>query len=137
MPGPGPGGATQARVWGVAGGGGAASQGRGQGHDQGRDEAQGVRAEGGRHRDEGDEVPGRRERRRFEHLLSHKTDFLKNKQKTEDIKLLYEETEEFLRDEMPSFDTFIEILGRLYINGFEICDSEMQTYGWGVYLGVR
>ena len=86
---------------------------------------------------EGDEVPGRQERRRFEHLLSHKTDFLKNKQKTEDIKLLYEETEEFLRDEMPSFDTFIEILGRLYINGFEICDSDMQTYGWGVYLGVR
>ena len=75
--------------------------------------------------------------RRFDHLLSHKSDFLKNKQKTEDIKLLYEETEEFLRDKMPSFDTFIEILGRLYINGFEICDSEMQTYGWGVYLGVR
>ena len=86
---------------------------------------------------EGDEVPGREERRRFEHLLSHKTDFLRNKQKTEDIKLLYEETEEFLREKMPSFDTFIEILGRLYINGFEICDSEMHTYGWGVYLGVR
>ena len=86
---------------------------------------------------QGDKVPGREELRRFEHLLSHKSDFLKNKQKTEAIKLLYEETEEFLRDKMPSFDTFIEILGRLYINGFEICDSEMQTYGWGVYLGVR
>ena len=85
----------------------------------------------------GDEVPGRKELRRFDHLLSHKSDFLKNKQKTEDIKLLYEETEEFLRDKMPSFETFLEVLGRLYINGFEICDSEMQTYGWGVYLGVR
>ena len=38
---------------------------------------------------------------------------------------------------MPSFDTFFEILGRLYINGFEIYDSEMDTYGWGVYLGPR
>ena len=85
----------------------------------------------------GDVVPGRQGLRRFEHLLSHKIDFLKNKQKIEDIKLLYDETEDFLKDKMPSLDTFIEILGRLYINGFEICDSDVQTYGWGVYLGVR
>ena len=24
---------------------------------------------------------------------------------------------------------------RLYINGFEICDDNMSTYGWGVFLG--
>ena len=40
---------------------------------------------------EGDPVPGRTELRRFSELLSHKDDFLKSKQKTEDIKLLYDE----------------------------------------------
>ena len=84
---------------------------------------------------EGDKVPGRKDLRRFSELLSHKEDFLKSKQKTEDIKLLYDETEEFLDDEMPSFTTFLEVLGRLYINGFEMCDSAMETYGWAVYLG--
>ena len=29
----------------------------------------------------------------------------------------------------------MEVLGRLYINGFEICDDKMESYGWGVYLG--
>ena len=83
----------------------------------------------------GDSVPGRSELRRFSDLLSHQEDFLKSREKTEDIKLLYEETEEFLGPEMPPFKTFLEVLGRLYINGFEICDSHMETYGWGVYLG--
>ena len=86
---------------------------------------------------EGDEVPGREDLRKFSELLSHKEDFLKSKQKTEDIRLLYDETEEFLGQDTPSFNTFMEVLGRLYINGFEICDSEMETYGWGVYLGPR
>ena len=85
----------------------------------------------------GDPVPGSEELRTFGHLLSHKEDFLGNKQKLEAIRLLYDETEEFLQELMPSFDTFVEILGRLYINGFEICDSQMVTYGWGVYLGPR
>ena len=85
----------------------------------------------------GDPVPGSEELRTFGHLLSHKEDFLGNKQKLEAIRLLYDETEEFLQEMMPSFDTFVEILGRLYINGFEICDSQMVTYGWGVYLGPR
>ena len=85
----------------------------------------------------GDSVPGRLRPRRFADLLSHKEDFLGNKQKLEAIRLLYDETEEFLQETMPSFDTFVEILGRLYINGFEICDSQMVTYGWGVYLGPR
>ena len=105
----------------------------------------------------GDMVPTRDELRRFSHLLSHKHDFLRNKQKAEDIRvsckftfdpyiyilkfcyfqLLYDETEEYLLDMMPNFDTFVEILGRLYINGFEICDENMETYGWGVYLGPR
>ena len=85
----------------------------------------------------GDPVPGSEEPRTFSHLLSHKEDFLGNKQKLEAIRLLYDETEEFLQETMPSFDTFVEILGRLYINGFEICDSQMVTYGWGVYLGPR
>ena len=84
---------------------------------------------------QGDPVPGRKDLRRFSELLSHKEDFLKSKQKTEDIKLLYDETEEFLDNEMPPFTSFLEVLGRLYINGFEICDSQMSTYGWGVYLG--
>jgi len=47
---------------------------------------------------------------------------------------VYEETEEFLGELMPSLDMFVEVLGRLYINGFEICDDNMKTYGWGVYL---
>jgi hypothetical protein len=38
---------------------------------------------------------------------------------------------------MPDFATFLEVLGRLYINGFEICTERMETYGWGVYLGPR
>ena len=57
---------------------------------------------------------------------------------TSTLKELYYETEEFLLDKMPSFDTFIEILGRLYVNGFEIYSLEtMETYGWGVFLGPR
>jgi SET and MYND domain-containing protein len=47
---------------------------------------------------------------------------------------VYDETEEFLGTAMPDLDQFMEVLGRLYINGFEICDSKMETYGWGVYL---
>lgn len=83
----------------------------------------------------GDTVPGRKGLRVFSHLLSHRQDFLANKQKMQDIQTLYDETEEYLQDRMPNFETFIEILGRLYINGFEICDERMETYGWGVYLG--
>jgi len=84
---------------------------------------------------EGDVVPSREGLRRFSDLLSHKQDFLKNKEKTEDIKIVYDEVEEFLLDKMPSLDQFMEVLGRLYINGFEICDEAMVSYGWGVYLG--
>ena len=62
--------------------------------------------------------------------------------------VVYEETEEFLGELMPSLDMFVEVLGRwsvgktfiptrLYINGFEICDDNMKTYGWGVYLAPR
>ena len=67
---------------------------------------------------------------------------------TADSQIVYEETEEFLGPAMPSFDIFVEVLGRyfqdiykaknagrLYINGFEICDDKMSTYGWGVFLG--
>ena len=120
---------------------------------------------------EGDVVPSREGLRRFSDLLSHKQDFLKNKEKTEDIKVMiypfesnsklslnaihatfliliypmgeslikivYDEVEEFLLDKMPSLDQFMEVLGRLYINGFEICDEAMVSYGWGVYLGPR
>ena len=50
---------------------------------------------------------------------------------------MYDEVEEYLLDETPKLDDFIEVLGRLYINGFEICDEKMDTYGWGVYLGPR
>ena len=85
----------------------------------------------------GDTVPTRPGLRTFDHLLSHRQDFLSNKQKLADIQILYDETEEYMMERMPSFDIFIEILGRLYINGFEICDDEMETYGWGVYLGPR
>ena len=83
----------------------------------------------------GDAVPGITELRTFQHLLSHKDQFLASKQKTEDIKVVYEEVQEFLLDETPKFDEFVEVLGRLYINGFEICDDKMESYGWGVYLG--
>ena len=62
--------------------------------------------------------------------------------------MVYEETEEFLGELMPTLDIFVEVLGRwaegeafiptrLYINGFEICDDNMETYGWGVYLAPR
>jgi len=83
----------------------------------------------------GDEVPTRKELRKFADLLSHKNDFAKYKEKMEDIKTVYDEVEEYLLDETPKLDDFIEVLGRLYINGFEICDEKMDTYGWGVYLG--
>ena len=46
----------------------------------------------------GESVPGRSDLRRFSDLLSHKDDFLKSREKTEDIKLLYEETEEFFME---------------------------------------
>ena len=36
-------------------------------------------------------------------------------------KIVYDEVEEFLLEKMPSMDQFMEVLGRLYINGFEIC----------------
>ena len=51
--------------------------------------------------------------------------------------MVYGEVEEFLEDQTPGWDEFVEVLGRLYINGFEICNERMETYGWGVYLGPR
>ena len=53
------------------------------------------------------------------------------------MKIVYDEVEEFFLDKMPTLDQFMEVLGRLYINGFEICDESMDSYGWGVYLGPR
>jgi len=97
---------------------------------------------------EGDLVPGRKERRTFGHLMSWADEFLGDDERRENIKIVFEETEEFLGPAMPSFDIFVEVLGRyfqdiykvknagrLYINGFEICDDKMSTYGWGVFLG--
>lgn len=84
----------------------------------------------------GDDVPHTPIPRTFSHLLSHKEDFSRSKQRMEDIQVVYTEVEDFLGDElMPCMDEFLEVLGRLYINGFEICDTRMHTYGWGVYLG--
>jgi len=85
---------------------------------------------------EGDSVPGFTEKRRFCHLLSHKSDFLADNQRREDLQLVYSEVEQYLGEQdTPPFQTFVEILGRLYINGFEICDERMNSYGWGVFLG--
>jgi len=84
---------------------------------------------------EGDVVPGRKERRTFGHLMSWADEFLSDNERRENIKIVYDETEEFLGPAMPSLDIFVEVLGRLYINGFEICDDKMSTYGWGVFLG--
>ncbi|XP_023323148.1 histone-lysine N-methyltransferase SMYD3 isoform X2 [Eurytemora carolleeae] len=83
----------------------------------------------------GDEVPTQPNRRKFSDLLSHKENFLENEERRQDIILVYNEVEDFLGSLVPSFDEFVEILGRLYINGFEICTDKMETYGWGVYLG--
>jgi len=84
---------------------------------------------------EGDRLPGRTKMRTFKDLMSWKEAFLKSEQRKEDIQIVFDETEEFLGEETPTFDQFMEVLGRLYINGFEICDKDMNTYGWGVYLG--
>lgn len=84
---------------------------------------------------EGDEVPGHEDRRRFSSLLSHSIDFMEDTERRENIHFLYTQVETFLEDDMPDFATFLEVLGRLYINGFEICTEKMETYGWGVYLG--
>lgn len=84
---------------------------------------------------EGDVVPGRRERRKFANLMSWANEFLSDATRKENIEVVYDETEEFLGPAMPSLDIFVEVLGRLYINGFEICDDKMITYGWAVYLG--
>jgi len=84
---------------------------------------------------EGDEVVGRKEKRTFNHLMSWADEFLGDNERRENIQIVYDETEEFLGSAMPPFDLFVEVLGRLYINGFEICDDNMSTYGWGVFLG--
>jgi len=84
---------------------------------------------------EGDKVPSLEKRRKFIHLLSHKQAFLSDPERKENIQLVYTEVEEYLGPVTPSFDDFVEVLGRLYINGFEICDDKMISYGWGVYLG--
>ena len=85
----------------------------------------------------GDDVPTQPNNRRFSHLLSHSENFLKEEERKQDILLVYNEVEEFLCSDIPTFNEFVEILGRLYINGFEICTENMETYGWGVYLGPR
>ena len=85
----------------------------------------------------GDDVPTQPNKRRFSHLLSHSENFLKEEERKQDILLVYNEVEEFLCSDIPTFNEFVEILGRLYINGFEICTENMETYGWGVYLGPR
>jgi len=83
----------------------------------------------------GDYVPTYNKNRQFQDLLSHKNDFLKNQEKKEGLKIIYSELEDFLDDQMPDFDEFMEVIGRLYINGFEIHDENMETYGWGIFLG--
>jgi len=83
---------------------------------------------------EGDYVPTMKTRRVFSDLLSHTNDFLRSEDRRKDIEILYSELEDYLGPETPRFPDFMDVLGRLYINGFEICDSSMNSYGWGVYL---
>lgn len=86
---------------------------------------------------EGDLVPGLPEgvRRSFSCLLSHSSRFMEDTVRRDSIHYLYSQVELLLEEDMPDFPTFLEVLGRLYINGFEICNERMETYGWGVYLG--
>jgi len=84
---------------------------------------------------QGDWVPTVNKKRLFEDLLSHSDDFLKHQGKADHFRGIHAEVEEYLWDQTPDFEEFMEIIGRIYINGFEVCDDNMDTYGWAVYLG--
>ena len=83
----------------------------------------------------GELVPGFRLKRTFGDFLSHEKDIRRDKKKMQHILDHYRDLESILLEEMPSFDEFVELYGKVVINNFELRQSSSgESYGMGVYL---
>ncbi|XP_059099232.1 uncharacterized protein LOC131893268 [Tigriopus californicus] len=72
--------------------------------------------------------------RSFEDLMSHKEHLSQEGENFTLIQKFHRVMSGLLGPKAPNFETFLEIYGRLIINGFEICDGNQSIKGWGLYL---
>ena len=83
----------------------------------------------------GEEVPGQDKKRTFSDFISHHADLRKDKKKMNQIAEHYRDLEHILLDEMPTFDEFLELYGKVVINNFELRQTGSgESYGMAVYL---
>ena len=83
----------------------------------------------------GEAVPGFRCKRTFGDFVSHEKDIRRDKKKMKYILDHYRDLESILLEDMPSFDEFVELYGKVIINNFELRQSSSgESYGMGVYL---
>ncbi|XP_022919732.1 uncharacterized protein [Onthophagus taurus] len=75
--------------------------------------------------------------RTFKDLMSHYSDLKLDHRRLEHFTTLCAILFEFIQDtSLPNSAELIGIYGRMVINSFNICDSELKSIGVGVYLGA-
>ena len=80
-------------------------------------------------------VPGRKARRKFADLLSHKEEMKEVPSTRRFVLRLRSAVSQILGpSNTPCHEDFFDLYGRLLINGFEIADERQRTKGWGLYL---
>ena len=83
----------------------------------------------------GEEVPGQKHKRTFADFFSHERDLRKDEKKMGHIARHYRDLEDILVDQMPTFDEFVELYGKVVINNFELRQSGSgESYGMALYL---
>lgn len=80
-------------------------------------------------------VPGRQGARRFSHFLSHEADLRASPKAMENVAKYYDILSEVLEEDMPKFDQFLQLYGKVIINDFELSQAgSRESIGMGVYL---
>ncbi|XP_023319610.1 uncharacterized protein LOC111694813 isoform X2 [Eurytemora carolleeae] len=74
-------------------------------------------------------VPGRNKPRTFEEFLTHEADLTNNTKKMGHILDHYKILQNYLMDDGPSLNEFIQLYGRIVINDFALWDETGETYG--------
>ncbi|XP_017770088.1 PREDICTED: histone-lysine N-methyltransferase SMYD3 isoform X2 [Nicrophorus vespilloides] len=75
--------------------------------------------------------------RMFKDLMSHYTDLKENSKKMEHFVSLYGVLHEFFGGVgLPNSAELMGMYGRMCVNSFNICDSELVSLGTGIYLGA-
>ncbi|XP_035224169.1 histone-lysine N-methyltransferase SMYD3-like isoform X1 [Stegodyphus dumicola] len=72
----------------------------------------------------------------FRTLMSHASEIKQNGKACQQMVALIGTLKDYIGQcNIPPTEEFIEIFGKMCINTFSICDSEMQSIGSGIYLG--